>query len=105
MSMKTTNYIALASLLSLTACHGFYNLNGAHQRKAEKEARAWADGAEMPDASITCKKKDSDGDGDVTCTVAANGERVTVECPTRKFFRFAEDSGCKETRRISGKLY
>ena len=58
-----------------------------HKDEAEAQARAWA-GAMYPgkQANVVCVKKDSDGDGYVSCTVSvaseagATPEMVGIEC-------------------------
>lgn len=92
--------------LTLCGCHGVYNITGAHQAKAIAEAEEFvAADVALAGAKVECKKHDSDEDGDITCTVfAPSGERITLECPTRKLIRLVEDHGCKETQRISGRL-
>lgn len=98
--------IPATALFVLSGCHRWYNWTGAHQEKAVAEAKDFVAADPSLDGSeIECKKHDSDGDGDVTCTVfAPDGERITLECPDRKFWRFTEDQGCKETLRLSGKI-
>lgn len=105
--MRSKPIFTLTVLAGLLAgCHGVYNITGAHQEKALAEAHEFiASDPSLAEATIECKKHDSDNDGDVTCTVfAPDGERITLECPARKFWRFAEDHGCKETQRLSGRL-
>jgi hypothetical protein len=51
------------------------------RRGAESEARAWASGLGLRVDGVQCKDIDSDGDGNVSCTVAAGGRLHQIECP------------------------
>lgn len=101
---KTITIYLCASLVS--GCGGYYNISGANQAKAQAEAERFvASDPALSGSEVECKKHDSDGDGDVTCTVfAPSGDRVTLECPTRRFMRFLEDEGCREVLRLGGKV-
>ena len=53
---------------------------GAHQKEAEKQAKAWAAKMGLKDAKDSCVRDDSDGDSYVSCTVASGGQMHSVEC-------------------------
>ena len=89
-----------------------FNWTGANQAKALSEAKRWAvdQGYADGEYKASCKKHDSDHDGDVSCNVSvldANSrvaERVTLECPTKRLVAAFEDSGCREVERFGGRV-
>ena len=97
MTHTTTGLLAIASLLTLTACP---NMTGAHKGVAEDEARTWAAELKLKVEAVTCREKDTDGDGYVSCSIkTTDGKLLEKECAgARSTDNMIRNSGCRDPK-------
>jgi len=94
---KTLTLLALPVLLTLTACP---NMTGAHKSVAEQEAKDWAAELKLEVDAVTCREKDTDGDGYVSCTIKTkDGKLLERECAgARSTSNLVRNSGCRDPK-------
>lgn len=97
MKNTTTGLLAVATLLTLTACP---NLTGRHKSVAEEEAKEWAAELNLEVDAVTCREKDTDGDGYVSCTIKTkDGKLLERECAgARSGGNMIRNSGCRDPK-------
>jgi hypothetical protein len=97
MTQNTTGLLAFAALFTLTGCP---NMTGAHKGVAEDEAKEWAAELKLDVEAITCREKDTDGDGYVSCTIkTTDGQLLEKECAgARSTGNMIRNSGCREPK-------
>ena len=89
--------LAVTALFTLTACP---NMTGAHKGVAEDEAKAWAAELKLDVDAVTCREKDTDGDGYVSCTIKTkDGKLLERECAgARSTDNLIRNSGCRDPK-------
>lgn len=97
--MKRLLFVIPILLLSLTGCP---NVTGAHKTVAENEAKAFASELGLPMKTVTCRTKDTDGDGYVSCTfMLEDGSTDDYECAgARAAGNLIRNSGCRKPKGI-----
>lgn len=101
MKHMNTGLVVVAALFTLTACP---NLTGAHKSVAEEEAREWATELNLEVDAVTCREKDTDGDGYVSCTIKTkDGKLLERECAgARSSDNLIRNSGCRDPKMALG---
>lgn len=101
MKQMIPGLVAVAALFTMTACP---NLTGAHKGIAEDEAREWAAELNLEVDAVTCREKDTDGDGYVSCSIKLkDGKLLERECAgARSGGNLIRNSGCRDPKMALG---
>lgn len=106
MTKVASTFVALGALFTLAGCP---NMTGGHKSVAEEEAKMWAADLNLELDAVTCREKDTDGDGYVSCTIKTkDGQLLERECAgARSTDNMIRNSGCRDAKikmpGISGK--
>jgi hypothetical protein len=73
MNKTVVTMLAVGALSTLTACP---NMTGRHKIVAEDEAREWAAEISLNVDAISCREKDTDGDGYVSCAIKTKDGQI-----------------------------
>lgn len=74
-----------------------YNWTGAHKARAEANAKAWSRQMGIGASTFQCVRKDTDGDGYVSCTFVMPDQSIrTMECAGEHFW--VRNEGCREPK-------
>lgn len=97
--MKHLLLVTPLLLIPLTGCP---NVTGAHKTVAEGEAKAFANELGLPMKTVTCRTKDTDGDGYVSCTfMLEDGSTDDYECAgARSTGNLIRNSGCRKAKGV-----
>ena len=87
--------LAFVLLVVGISANAFSGYTGASQRSAEDEARKFGQDLGLDVVGITCARRDTDGDGYISCTLSIrNGETTRVE-PVECSGAFTLNEGCR----------
>lgn len=97
MNKTIVTLFAFGALVPLTACP---NMTGRHKTVAEDEAREWAAEVNLDVDAVSCREKDTDGDGYVSCTIKTkDGQLLERECAgARSAGNVIRNSGCRDPK-------
>lgn len=93
--------VGLAAVIILVVGGSFWAGAGDAPASAEAWVKEW-----RPGAKVECQKRDTDGNGYVSCTVGfeRNGEREveSIECGVNRWYHGFNTSGCRLTKGYAG---